>query len=130
MEEQAARLRPGMPQHTKLTWKRCGALRWLGDEPCGFNGEPILICSRCWDDGKTFAGLTVIGPLTAPVGISCERCGGQDSEVQADTGIPSGYTEAMARIAEWNATIERRIERRKQCDTPFGWLPLWHPGAW
>jgi hypothetical protein len=89
MEDQAARQRPGMPQHTNLTWKRCGALRWLGDEPCGFNGEPILICGRCWDDRKVFSELTILGPLTAPIGIICasdEGCGGRDLEVQ-------GYSE-------------------------------------
>jgi hypothetical protein len=123
-------LPPGGVEHTRLVWQHCDA--HTAADPCDAKG-PILICGRCWDDRKVFAGLTIIGPLTASTGVVCDTddgCGGRDSEVQGDTGTPTGYTEAMGRIAEWNATIERRIERRKQCDTPFGWLPLWHPGAW
>jgi hypothetical protein len=107
---------------------RCGDDDCLQAARCLGTG-PFLVCSRCRDDRGVFAGLTIIGPLTAPLGVSCEQCGGRDSEVQADPGIPPGYTEAMARIAEWNTTIDRRSERRMQCVTPFDWLPLWPPGA-
>lgn len=128
-------LPPGGVERTRLVWGRCGNAPRCENDDCREAGKClgtgiVLPCSRCWDTEKVWANLTITGPLDAVLGVECERCGGKDSEVEADTGIPSGYTEAMARIAEWNATIEQRIERRKQCDTPFGWLPLWHPGAW
>jgi hypothetical protein len=128
-------LPPGGVERTRLWWMRCVDSPRCGDDDCLQAGRclgtgPFLVCSRCRDDRGVFAGLTIIGPLTAPLGVSCEQCGGRDSEVQADTGIPPGYTEAMARIAEWNATLDQRAKRRKECVTPFDWLPLWHPGAW
>jgi hypothetical protein len=133
MEERAARLRPGMPERTRLVWMRCANSPWCGDDDCREAGKclgtgPMLGCAKCWKE-HTAADVVIVGPLAAPIGIECRTCGGRDSEVEADTGIPTGYTEGMARIAEWNATIDQRSERRKECVTPFDWLPLWRPGA-
>lgn len=124
MEERV--LLPGEAAKTKLVWgrcrnaPRCGSPDCIEAGKCLAGGTTVLPCSRCWDTNKIDANLTIHGPLDAPLGISCERCKGRDSEVQADTGIPPGYTEAMARIAEWNATIDRRIERRETVDWECG----------
>lgn len=117
MEERV--LLPGEVVKTTLVWGRCHTAPRCGSPDCieagkCLNGGTIVLpCSRCWDTDKVDANLTIHGPLDAPLAVSCERCGGTNSEVQADRGIPPGYTEAMARIAEWNAMITARIERRE-----------------
>jgi hypothetical protein len=76
-------LPPGGVEHTRLVWQHCDA--HTAADPCDAKG-PILICGRCWDDRKIFAGLTIIGPLTASTGVVCasdEGCGGRDLEVQS-----------------------------------------------
>lgn len=126
-------LPPGGIERTMLGG-RCEDAPRCGDDACREAGKcltrSMLMCGACWDAEKVSTPLIVLGPLDASVGISCGRCGATGSEAQPDTGVPTGYAEAMARIAEWNAMIEQRIERREQCDTPFAWLPLWHPGSW
>lgn len=119
-------LPPGGVARTKLVWSRCDASSVV--DPCTYKG-PVLVCGTCWNRDRSAGEVFILGPLAVPVGLVCETCGGRDAAVQADTGVPPGYAEAMDRIAEWNATIDRRSERRKECITPFDWLPLWHPGA-
>lgn len=99
MEERV--LPPGGVERTKLCWVRREA--HSNTDPCNAKG-PVLICGRCWDTDHIFAGLTILGPLTASVGVRCDRCQGIDSEVQGYGADP----EALTRIAEWNAMLDRR----------------------
>lgn len=116
MEERAARFIPGMPQRTRLVWGRCR--KPCGDDKCQqagkclAGGTIVLPCSRCWDTERINANLTILGPLDDVLGVICERCGGRDGEVQTDLGTSPGYAEAMIRIAEWNAMVDQRRERR------------------
>lgn len=118
MEERV--LLPGEAAKTKLVWgrchdaPRCGSPDCIEAGKCLAGGTIVLPCSRCWDTDKIDANLTIHGPLDAPLGVSCERCNGQDSEVQADIDTPPGYAEAIRRISEWNAMVNARIERRSQ----------------
>jgi hypothetical protein len=105
-------LPPGGVEQTLLVYPRCDDVPHCGDPEC-------LSRAKCYAGGmrklvcRCGGGLIIHGPLTAPLGVSCETCGARDNEAQAGTGTPPGYTEAMARIAEWNATIDQRIERRE-----------------
>lgn len=127
MEERV--LPPGGVERTYLRYERCENTPHCGDPgcmetgKCFAGGRPMLWCGICG------GGLVIFGPLTAPLGVGCKECGGRDLEVQADTAVPPGYIEAMTRIAEWNDAIDQRAKRRKECITPFDWLPLWHPGV-
>ena len=126
MEERA--LLPGEPARTRLVWGTCrerfgsrecaepGECRAAGK--CLAGGNPVLLCA-C---GGT---LIVLGDLEASEGVRCEACGARDAEAQRGDIDPR----ATARIAEWNTMIEQRIERRKPCDTPYGWLARYTPPA-
>ena len=70
---------------------------------------PMLICRRCWIPGEAWGDVWILEPPGRDLIVKCEDCGGRDTEV-------TGYginLEAAARIADWNAMIDRRIERRK-----------------
>lgn len=97
-------LPPGAVLRMKLIWQRCKGIDGFSDRDCELKG-PVLICGRCWDEEKVFAGLTILGPLDAPLGTECEQCGGRDSEVQyADS---PEIRRQVEEIAKWNAALNQ-----------------------
>lgn len=108
---------PGAVLQTKLVWGRCRNSPRCGHNDCRqagkclAGGTIVLPCSRCWYQDRVSTNLTILGPLDAPLGVTCERCGGLDGEVQYEHSPE--IERQVAEIAKWNTELNRQI-RKKQ----------------
>lgn len=111
MEERA--LLPGETPKARLIWGRCHNTPRCGHDDCLRAGRcldgggTVLVCGRCWEADRKDGEVIVLGHIEAPEELWCKACGARGSEVTGEGPAP----EALARIGEWNAMIDRRIER-------------------